>query len=194
MPVDKSLLKRILSECEDGDILLCRGPWFSFRIGSFRWTYYPDIWAKGMYTHAGLFDKKRYLSGNEYCILSASDHVYGFKRTIRFFWGMVGYESITAWAKEDYITIFRVKNHTREAGSKCIDFLQPFMGSPFFISGIGRTNTHYCSKLIVIAWNSQGVDFDVRNFKLMSFFKLPVKYCTPNFIAKSCSVVKIFEL
>lgn len=218
MVLEKDTLYNALSNCDNGDILLCRGPIFSFKLGKKILSLYPDIWAKGRYTHAGLFDKRRFDAGDEYCIISASQYVQGFKKNLRFPFGVVGYESITRWANEDEVVILRVTKYSSQSGYNTVNILQPFIGNRFLFSSLNNTHSFYCSKLISYAWELESIEFKTNvvlnpflpltfekvsfNFKLGKFsFNIPfiklrknyISYCSPNFIAQSDSVTILYD-
>ncbi len=194
MAINKDLFINILSQCESGDILLCRGPFISICISGFKLMYYPEIWAKGKYTHAGLFDKERFIKGDYYCILSASNKVKGFKKNFWSLFGEVGYESISKWLNEDLISIYRINGYSQSSGTACISYLQPYIGKSFYFTDINKFESFYCSKLIVLAWNSQGVQFEVSDSLTQRLFMPFIKYYTPNIISTSKSIKKIYEL
>ncbi len=172
-------IKEVLAFCETGDILLSAGG----PLGDF----FKKLGSQS-FTHGGIFDKKRFDAGEEYCILSASNLVQGVESKANLHpagiqFGKVGYESISRWGSENKVGIFRVKGFTREMGKAAVKYAEQFVGRPFtFGGGIDDLSTFYCTKVVYHAWKSQGVIFPTDKHREFVVAGKWERYCSPDHI------------
>lgn len=149
----KSRLSRI---ARMGDILVTQGGGGS--IGSGVNFLIPGDWK-----HSGMVDKKRLVSGNDYCIMSAGQNMVKEDNTAAWKWYrllVVGYESVIAYDDKSRVDVIRVVNQDANEvkATAAVNYCKRYIGYNYNLApGLSDMNNFYCSKIIYVGWKSQGV-------------------------------------